>query len=168
MLDQFQDSWDYSWCQYRSEFCKGESQMGEYCSLIILFIRVAFIRERLVSRFFHFKLSSTSTNVISHEKPVMTLPARFWIFAIYLSVAFHNCKYPIRGNSNQNKVVQVNCIRLQGCKAGQKVQLFSELLRGIQMNDSFLLNAVKPLLSGHLRDLPKCPLNRGRTPNRGL
>ena len=29
------------------------------------------------------------------------------------------------------------------------------------------LNTVKPLLSGHLRDLPKCPLNRGCPPNRG-
>ena len=67
-------------------------------------------------------------------------------------------KYPIRGNSDQNKVVQVNCISLQGCKAGLKVQVFSELLKGIQMNDGFLLNTVKPLLSGHLRDLPKCPL----------
>jgi len=27
---------------------------------------------------------------------------------------------------------------------------------------------VKPLLSGHLRDLPKCPLNRGCPPNWGL
>ena len=26
---------------------------------------------------------------------------------------------------------------------------------------------VKPLLSGHLRDLPKCPLNRGCLLNRG-
>ena len=36
------------------------------------------------------------------------------------------------------------------------------------MNDGFLLNTVKPLLSGHLRDLPKCPLDRGRKLNRGL
>ena len=28
------------------------------------------------------------------------------------------------------------------------------------------LNTVKPLLSGHLRDLPKCPLKRGCLPNR--
>ena len=28
-------------------------------------------------------------------------------------------------------------------------------------------NTVKPLLSGHLRDLPKCPLNRGCPLNKG-
>ena len=29
-------------------------------------------------------------------------------------------------------------------------------------------STVKPLLSGHLRDLPKCPLNRGSPLNKGL
>ena len=38
----------------------------------------------------------------------------FGFFAIYLSVAFH--KYPIRGNSNQSKVMQVNWKRLPGAK----------------------------------------------------
>ena len=87
--------------------------------LRILYVGVVFICERLVSRFFHFKLSSTSTNLMSYEAPVMTLPARFWIFCTLSSVAFH--KYPIRGNSDQSTVVQVNCIRVQVCKAGQKV-----------------------------------------------
>ena len=35
------------------------------------------ICERLVSRFFDFKLSSTPTDLMSYEAPVMTLPARF-------------------------------------------------------------------------------------------
>jgi len=29
-------------------------------------------------------------------------------------------------------------------------------------------DTVKPLLNGHLRDLPKCPLNRGCPLNKGL
>ena len=85
--------------------------------LRILYIGVVFICERLVSRFFHFKLSSTSTNLMKHQ--LWPYPHGFEFFAIYLSVAFH--KYPIRGNSDQSTVVQVNCIRLQVCKAGQKV-----------------------------------------------
>ena len=56
-------------------------------------------------RFFRFKLSSISTDLMSYEEPVMTLPAQF-----FFSVAFH--RYPTRGNSNQSRVVQVNCIRL--------------------------------------------------------
>ena len=39
-------------------------------------------------------------------------------FAFYLSVAFH--EYPIRGERNQSKVVQVNCIRLQGFQSRTK------------------------------------------------
>ena len=29
-------------------------------------------------------------------------------------------------------------------------------------------NTVKPLLTGHLSDLPKCPVNGGCPPDRGL
>ena len=32
----------------------------------------------------------------------------------------------------------------------------------------FILNTVKPVLSGHPRDPTKCPLNRGCPPNEGL
>ena len=48
--------------------------------LRILYVGVVSICERLVSRFFHFKLSSTSTSLMPYEAPVMTLPTRFWIF----------------------------------------------------------------------------------------
>ena len=37
------------------------------------YIRVAFKREHLVSRFFHFKLSGTSTDLMSYNEPGMTL-----------------------------------------------------------------------------------------------
>ena len=40
------------------------------------------------------------------------------IFAIYLSVAFH--KSPIRENSNQSRVVQMNCIRFTRVQSGTK------------------------------------------------
>ena len=49
-------------------------------SLRNLYIRVAFVWKRLVSRVFHFKLFSTSADLTSYEEPVITLPALFWIF----------------------------------------------------------------------------------------
>ena len=46
-------------------------------SLRILYMRVAFVWKRLVSRVFHFKLFNASTDLTSYEEPVITLPARF-------------------------------------------------------------------------------------------
>ena len=36
-----------------------------------------------------------------------------------------------------------------------------------KIENNLFLNTVKPLLSGHLRDLPKCPLSRGCPLNKG-
>ena len=46
-------------------------------SLRILYIRVAFVWKRLVSRVFCFKLFNTSSDLTSYEELVITLPARF-------------------------------------------------------------------------------------------
>ena len=47
-------------------------------SLRIVYIRVAFVWKRLVSRVFHFnRLFNTSADLTSYEEPVITLPARF-------------------------------------------------------------------------------------------
>ena len=49
----------------------------------------------------------------------------------------------------------------------KKVRLQFWLLKVISERFSCGPNTVKPLLSGHLRDLPKCPLNRGCPLNKG-
>ena len=59
------------------EFYKGVAQLGADRSLKILYIRVAFVWKRLVSRVFHFKLFNTFVDLTSYEEPVITLPARF-------------------------------------------------------------------------------------------
>ena len=71
-----------------------------------LYIRVAFtcICERLVSRFLHFKLSSTSTDLMSYDKPVTTLPARFWILQFIFQLL--STSISLKANSNQNKLLQ--------------------------------------------------------------
>jgi len=56
-------------------FTKELLNLGAGRSLRILYIRVAFVWKRLVSRVFHFKLFYTSADLTSYEEPVITLPA---------------------------------------------------------------------------------------------
>ena len=58
-------------------FTKELLSWGADRPLRILYIRVAFVWKRLVSRVFHFKLFNTSADLTSYEEPVITLPARF-------------------------------------------------------------------------------------------
>jgi len=46
-------------------------------SLRILYIRVAFVWKRLVSRVFQYKFFKISADLTSFEEPVINLPARF-------------------------------------------------------------------------------------------
>ena len=54
-------------------FTKELVSWGADISLTILYIRVAFVWKRLVSRVFHFKLFNISVDLTSYEEPVMTL-----------------------------------------------------------------------------------------------
>ena len=56
------------------------------------YFRIAFKRERLVSRFFHFKLSSTSTDLTSYDEPGMTLPC--WLGPVVLQFFLSNPSSP--------------------------------------------------------------------------
>ena len=62
------------------------------------------------------------SKVIWRTGYVPTCSVLIFFFAVYLSVAFH--EYPIRGKRNQSKVVQVNCIRLQGFQSRTKGLIF--------------------------------------------
>ena len=57
------------------------------------YIRVAFKREHLVSRFFHFKLLSTSTDLTSYDEPGMTLPC--WLGPVVLQFFLNNPSSPL-------------------------------------------------------------------------
>ena len=58
---------------------------------------------------------------------------------------------------------------------GENLELFKETMISVvghaevnvRANSQLNLLTVKPLLSGHLRDLSKCPLNRGCPLNKG-
>ena len=56
---------------------------------------------------FAFKFGKRRCDAISYEEPVMTLPARFWIFYNLSFSCFPQVSHLVRGNSYQSKVVQV-------------------------------------------------------------
>ena len=58
-------------------FTKELLNWGADRSLRILYIRVAFVWKRLVSRVFHFKTFNTSADRTSYEEPVMPFPLDF-------------------------------------------------------------------------------------------
>ena len=58
-------------------FTKELLSWGADRSLRILYVRVAFVWKRLVSRVFHFKLFNTPAYLTSYEEPVIALPAQF-------------------------------------------------------------------------------------------
>ena len=58
-------------------FTKELLSWGADRSLRILYIRVAFVWKRLVSRVFHFEFFNTSGDLTSYEDPVIALPALF-------------------------------------------------------------------------------------------
>ena len=57
------------------------------------YIRAAFKHECLVLRFFHFKLSSTSTDPMSYDEPGMTLPC--WLSPVVLQFLLNNPTPPL-------------------------------------------------------------------------
>ena len=64
----------------------------------------------------------------------------------------------------ESKTIKSNLGKLANVTKTERI-LINEIYCKKKNDDN---NTVEPLLSGHLRDLPKCPLNRGCPLKKGL
>ena len=64
----------------------------------------------------------------------------------------------------ESKTIKSNLGKLANVTKTERI-LINEIYCKKKNDDN---NTVEPLLSGHLRDLPKCPLNRGCLLKKGL
>ena len=76
----------------------------------------------------------------------------------------------VKSNCNHLPLIQLTAIILKRYNGYDFLFFFLGIprdLNNVKKNNMIITECMKPLLSGHLRDLPKCPLNRGSPLNKG-